>query len=55
MKQERDEIIRRKAELLMYRLYRMWAKFTWLTVDEILSMATDEEISYYYYLICVRR
>jgi hypothetical protein len=55
MKEERDEQIRRKAEILLYKLYRMWARFTISNVDDFMEMATDEEISYYYYMICVRR
>lgn len=55
MKAERDESIRLKAELLLYKLYRMWSRFTLSDVDEFLEMATDEEISFYYYMICIRR
>ncbi len=54
--EERDEVIRAKAEILLFRLYRMWRfSFAYATVDDILLAATDEEISYYYYMICVRR
>ena len=55
MKEERDDEIRRKAEILLYKLYRMWAKFTLMNADELLNKASDEEINYYYYMICVRR
>ena len=56
MKEERDEEIRRKAEILLFKLYRMRRfSFAYATVDNILLAATDEEINHYYYMICVRR
>lgn len=48
---------REKAAMLLYRLYIMRkVEFTPFTVDDILRMATDAEINFYYYWICeVRR
>lgn len=48
---------REKATQLLNRLYLMRkAEFTPFTVDDILRMATDKEINFYYYWICgVRR
>lgn len=48
---------REKATQLLYRLYLMRkVEFAPFTVDDILRMATDEEINFYYYWICeVRR
>ena len=45
-----------KAEKLLLRLYLMWrTEFLYVTVDDIRAKATDKEIDYYYYMICVRR
>ena len=48
--------IKEKAAKLLARLYIMRkGDFAGITVDDILSKATEEEIDYYYYMICVRR
>lgn len=45
-----------KAARLLARLYSMRkVDFNLFTVEDILAKATPEEISYYYYMICVRR
>ena len=45
-----------KAAELLLRLYIMRrVDFCRITVDDILAKATDAEIDYYYYMICVRR
>ena len=54
--QERNEFVRVKAGRLLLRFYLMRRMdFFRMTVDDILAKATDEEINYYYYMICVRR
>jgi len=53
--QERNESTMLKAGRLLLRLYLMRRMdFFHMTVDDILAKATDEEIDYYYYMICVR-
>ena len=45
-----------KAGELLVKLYLMRRmNFFHITVDDILAKATDKEIDYYYYMICVRR
>lgn len=45
-----------KAGELLVKLYLMRRMdFFHITVDDILAKATDKEIDYYYYMICVRR
>lgn len=47
---------REKAGKLLLKLYLMRKiDFAMVSVDDILAKATDEEIDYYYYFICVRR
>lgn len=47
---------RDKAGELLAKLYLMRRMdFFHITVDDILAKATDEEIDYYYYMICVRK
>ena len=47
---------REKAGKLLLKLYLMRkTDFAMVSVDDILAKATDEEIDYYYYFICVRR
>lgn len=47
---------RDKAGVLLCKLYSMWKRqFTFLTVEDILDKATEKQIDYYYYFICVRR
>ena len=54
--QERNESTMLKAGRLLFRLYLMRRMdFFHMTVDDILAKATDKEIDYYYYMICVRR
>lgn len=48
--EERDQLIRDKAEMILFKLYRLWRfSFSYTTVDDILLYATDEEINYYYH------
>ena len=45
-----------KAAALLLRLYTMRrVDFFRFTVDDILAKATENQIDYYYYMICVRR
>ena len=45
-----------KAKKLLLRLYNMRrVDFFRITVDDILAKASDAQIDYYYYMICVRR
>lgn len=47
---ERDSVIKEKAELLLYKLYRLRRySFAHITVNDILLFASDDEINYYYY------
>ena len=47
---------REKAGKLLLKLYLMRRRdFALISIDDILARATDEEISYYYYMICVRK
>lgn len=48
--------VRDKAGILFNKLYSMWRKeFTLLTVDDLLELASEKELDFYYYEICVRR
>lgn len=44
---------REKAEILLYKLYIMRNRdFTELTVEDILSRASEAEINFFYHYIC---
>ena len=48
--------LRDKAANLLWKLYLMRkVDFISMEVDDILAKATEGEINYYYYMICVRR
>ena len=49
----RDEVVTKKAELLLRKLYLIWRKaFTFATVDDLLLKASDAQIDYYYHWLC---
>lgn len=51
--EERDSVIKEKAEILLYKLYRLRRyPFAHLTVKDILLYASDDDINYYYHWLC---